>query len=126
MTFGPTGGGYGPKQVQVAPAPKEETPEDFEARRQAQLDAEVAAARAAKRAARRKALAKGCRELSSVALQLAGIAIVAYGVGSEWPWLGKVIAGLGVILVGMALSPSTRRAPKQDKTPASGGAVGGP
>ncbi len=36
-------------------------------------------------------------------LQAVGLALVAAGVWMQWPWLGVVLAGVGCVLLGLAL-----------------------
>ncbi|AMQ66946.1 hypothetical protein SEA_CRACKLEWINK_10 [Mycobacterium phage Cracklewink] len=49
------------------------------------------------------------RELASGALQLAGVAAITYGCWLLAPWLGLIIGGVLVLLVGMALDPPARK-----------------
>jgi len=45
----------------------------------------------------------------STALELVGALLVAGGAAVLAPWLGLVVAGLGVFAVGVALDPPARR-----------------
>lgn len=100
----------------VLPA-HEETQEEYQARMAAVRAEQELAARVAQRAARRAAARKVAVAVPSLVLQLAGICLVAYGLFTEWPWLGIVVAGVGVILVGVAIAPARRQAaPEQPLT----------
>lgn len=110
MAFGVPGGT--PPDVVVRP--KEETAQDYNNRMARAAELERKAERQKRRVARRVWLRGAAREVSSTGLEVAGILIVAYGLFTKWPWLGVVVAGLGVIIVGMAISPPTRRAPHRN------------
>lgn len=97
----------------VVPA-QEESEADY-AWRQAEIaKVELAKVRADQRAALRARLGTLARQGASLVLELVGIGVIAYGLFTEWPWLGMVVGGLGVILVGVAIDPPlSRRAPEQ-------------
>lgn len=109
----------------VVPA-KEESEDDF-AKRKAALEAHERKVQRAARLVELRALAGTlARSGLSLLFELAGVGLVAYGLFTEWPWLGITVAGLGVILVGVAIDPPSRRAPKVAPFMTPGGRYEGP
>lgn len=117
MTSEPFGPPPGDPMTLVAPG-RDETEQEYRTRMIRRRNLELTAAKRELRARRVAAVRKAAPEVLSNIVELAGIAIIAYGVWTMWPWLGVVIAGIGVTILGMAISPPTRRAPRPPTAPA--------
>lgn len=117
MTSEPFGPPPGEPTTLIAPG-RGETEQEYRARMISRQNLQLAAAKRELRARRAAALRRVAPEVLSNIVELAGIAIIAYGVWTMWPWLGVVIAGIGVTILGMAISPPTRRAPRPPAAPA--------
>ena len=52
--------------------------------------------------------------LFSSFLEVVGVALVAAGFGMRWLWVGVVVAGVGLLAVGVMLDPPPARARRDE------------
>lgn len=95
--------------VDVVPRFKTETASEYLERMAKRTDDHARKLQAQKRAARWATVGLLAKEVITTLMQLAGFAIVAYGLFTWTPWVGIVFAGLGLILVSVAIDPPKRR-----------------
>lgn len=112
--------------VTLAPRMREESDEEYQLRVARRQKLEVAAARKLAREARWRSIRSAAPSVLSTLFELLGIGIVAYAVWTHWPWIGGVIAGVGVIIVGVALDPPQWRAPEEEAAHPRAGRYEGP
>lgn len=95
--------------LDVVPRGREETASEYLERMAKRTDSIARAQQAERRAARRVRARRWAVEVITSVLQLAGLALVSYGLFTWTPWVGIVVGGLSLILISVALDPPKRR-----------------